>query len=108
MAISRETAGDGSEKLEMKLDSPLANANHIEAEFDYNNAENKVDFELKSDKLYLEITGWKSGFEFELESVPYDIKVSSHMVCLACLPALVPSKTRLKNPEPPQPPYPVL
>ena len=34
-----------------------------------------MDFELKSDKLYLEIGGWQSGFEFELESVPYDIKV---------------------------------
>ena len=30
---------------------------------------------MKSDKLYLEIGGWQSGFEFELESVPYDIKV---------------------------------
>ena len=30
---------------------------------------------MKSDKLYLEIGGWAKGFEFELESVPYDIKV---------------------------------
>ena len=74
VSISRETGDDGSEKMEMKMDSPLENANHVEAEFEYH-PEGKIDFELKSDKLYLEIKGWQKGFEFELESVPYDIKV---------------------------------